>query len=132
MPNHSSSYALVLAFISLIPAMHLPAAAQEASDRGTGVMLRKALNITSSLELSGAALCIQDATQAQQDVATYFANNGMVYNAVVFEHSEDIFDAYGWNRCDAVAAEASELEAARLSIINPDEHVLLPERLSSE
>jgi general L-amino acid transport system substrate-binding protein len=109
-----------------------PAAAQKATDSGTGLMVRKTLGLKSARELSGAALCMQEGAATNQHIQTYFSKNGMEYRPLLFSIREEVFAAYNDNRCDAVVANASELSAARLMLRNPDDHVVLPERLSPD
>jgi general L-amino acid transport system substrate-binding protein len=128
MPSRRSAF--LVSFIAVVPAMQQLATAQESPDRGTAVMLRHAMNLTSALQLSGASLCMQEATQA--DVADYFVKNNIEYQPAIFASSDEAFASYDGERCDAVVADVSVLQAARVRLTNPDEHVILPERLTPE
>jgi hypothetical protein len=46
-----------------------PAAAQKATDSGTGLMVRKTLGLKSARELSGAALCMQEGAATNTTLA---------------------------------------------------------------
>ena len=131
MQSRRSVLRVALSFVALI-AMHGLAAAQEVPAHGTGLMARQALGIGSVLGMSGAALCVQAETRTELDIANYFKTNSMEYSPVRFATLADVFAAYDAGRCDAVAADASELDAARLTLKNPNEHVVLPERLGTE
>ena len=122
----------VVTLIALGLAMPGPALAQDETDVRTGLMIRQTLNIASALELSGAAVCILTNTQAELDVAEYFASSKMEYSPVVFDRFSDMIETYSNSRCDAVAGPASELEDARISLANPGDHLVLPERLGLE
>jgi general L-amino acid transport system substrate-binding protein len=132
MPSRGPKFKVVLSLIAFVLAMHEPAAAQKAADSGIGLMVRKVLGLKSARELSGAALCMQDRAETNQHIQTYFSKNGMEYRPLLFSIREEVFAAYNDNRCDAVVANASELSAARLMLKNPDDHVVLPERLSPD
>jgi general L-amino acid transport system substrate-binding protein len=99
---------------------------------GQGFMVRKDLGVSSALELSGAAICIEAGTTTELNAADYFSTNGMEYNAVVFEDQDEVVKAYDDGRCDVFTTDSSALAAERLSLANPDENMILPEIISKE
>ncbi|WP_337266814.1 amino acid ABC transporter substrate-binding protein [Oryzifoliimicrobium ureilyticus] len=99
---------------------------------GQGFMVRKSLNVKSALELSGAAICVQQGTTTELNLADYFKANNLQYNPVVFEKLEEVNAAYDAGRCDVDTTDQSGLYATRLVLKNPDEHVILPEIISKE
>ena len=99
---------------------------------GQGFMVTKALNVKSALELSGAAVCVQSGTTTELNLADYFKANGMEYKPVVFEKQEEVDAAYQAGRCDVYTTDQSGLYSIRLSLANPDDHVILPEIISKE
>jgi general L-amino acid transport system substrate-binding protein len=101
---------------------------------GQGFMINQTAlpDINSALQLSGAAICVQSGTTTELNLADYFAANNMEYNPVVFQGSEETNAAYEAGRCDAYTTDASGLYALRLTLANPDEHVVLPEIISKE
>ena len=99
---------------------------------GQGFMVTKALNVKSALELSGAAVCVQSGTTTELNLADYFKSNGMEYKPVVFEKQEEVDAAYQAGRCDVYTTDQSGLYSIRLSLANPDDHVILPEIISKE
>lgn len=99
---------------------------------GQGFMVRKKLNITSAKELSGASICVQQGTTTELNLADFFRANNMKYEPVVFATSEETDKAYDAGRCDAHTTDASGLYSTRLKLVNPDEHVVLPEIISKE
>ena len=130
MPSRRSKF--FVSVVALVPAMHHLAAAQDISESGTGVMVRHSLNLVSALQLSGAAVCMQNQEATQLDVANYFQENKMEYSPAIFSNMEEVVAAYNGERCDAMAADVSELRSARLRLTNPDDHVILPERFGPE
>jgi general L-amino acid transport system substrate-binding protein len=99
---------------------------------GQGFMVRKSLGVSSALELSGASVCAQTGTTTELNLADFFAVNNMTYNPVLFEKKPEVDAAYDSSRCDAYTTDASGLYSTRLSLTNPDDHVVLPEIISKE
>ncbi len=99
---------------------------------GQGFMVRKSLGISSALELSGASICVQTGTTTELNLADYFRANGMTFNPVVLEKSDEVVQAYEAGRCDAFTTDASGLYAERLKLSNPSDHIVLPEIISKE
>ncbi|CAN7524920.1 amino acid ABC transporter substrate-binding protein [Pararhizobium sp. LjRoot255] len=99
---------------------------------GQGFMTRKDLNVKSALELSGAAVCVQTGTTTELNLADYFKANNLQYNPVVFEKQEEVDAAYNAGRCDVYTTDQSGLYSIRLSLSNPDDHIILPEIISKE
>lgn len=99
---------------------------------GQGFMVRKGLNVKSALELSGAAVCVQTGTTTELNLADYFQANKLQYNPVVFEKLEEVNAAYDAGRCDVYTTDQSGLYSLRLTLKNPDEHIILPEIISKE
>ena len=98
---------------------------------GQGFMVRRKL-VTSALELSQATICVQQGTTTELNLADYFRANNMEYNPVVFQGFDETNAAYEAGRCDAYTTDQSGLIALRLTLANPDDHVVLPEVISKE
>nr|WP_245257581.1 amino acid ABC transporter substrate-binding protein [Methylocapsa acidiphila] len=99
---------------------------------GQGFMVRKKLNLSSALELSGASICVQQGTTSELNLADFFRGNNMNYEPVVFASADEARKAYDSGRCDAYTTDASGLYAERPKLANPDDHVILPEIISKE
>jgi general L-amino acid transport system substrate-binding protein len=99
---------------------------------GQGFMVRKADNITSALDLSGAAICIESGTTTELNAADYFAANNLEFNAVVFVDQDEVVKAYEDGRCDVYTTDSSALASERSKFANPDDHIILPEIISKE
>lgn len=101
---------------------------------GQGFMINAAKlpGINSALQLSGAAVCVQTGTTTELNLADYFAANNMQYNPVVFQGFDETNAAYEAGRCDVYTTDQSGLYALRLTLANPDDHVVLPEIISKE
>ncbi|WP_029040175.1 amino acid ABC transporter substrate-binding protein [Cucumibacter marinus] len=99
---------------------------------GQGFMVRAADGITSALELSGAAVCIESGTTTELNAADYFETNGMDYNPVVFVQQDEVVKAYQDGRCDVYTTDSSAIAAERSKFADPSEHIILPEIISKE
>jgi general L-amino acid transport system substrate-binding protein len=99
---------------------------------GQGFMVRKGLKVNSALELNGAAICVQQGTTTELNLADYFAASKMQLKTVTFATANEAVKAYDAGRCDAYTTDASALYAERLRVANPDDHVILPEIISKE
>ncbi|WP_411956275.1 amino acid ABC transporter substrate-binding protein [Arvimicrobium flavum] len=101
---------------------------------GQGFMVNaeKVPGVTSALQLSGAAVCVQSGTTTEMNLADYFKAHQMDYNPVVFEKVEEANTAYDAGRCDAFTADGASLYGIRLALSNPDDHVVLPQIISKE
>jgi general L-amino acid transport system substrate-binding protein len=99
---------------------------------GQGFMVRKSLKINSALELNDAAICVQQGTTTELNLADYFRANRMRLKTVTFQSYDEALKAYETSRCDAFTTDASGLYASRMKLTKPDEHVVLPEIISKE
>jgi general L-amino acid transport system substrate-binding protein len=99
---------------------------------GQGFMVRKDLNVASAKDLGGASVCVQTGTTTELNLADYFQANNMEYNLVAFAEEPAVEDAYEGARCDAFTTDASGLAGIRLTLANPDDHIVLPEIISEE
>ncbi len=99
---------------------------------GQGFMVKKKSKITSAKQLSGAAICVQQGTTTERNLADYFRQNKMKMKPIVMEGNDELFKAFLAGRCDALTTDASGLAAERTKAKNPNELVILPEVISKE
>jgi general L-amino acid transport system substrate-binding protein len=99
---------------------------------GQGFMVKKSLGVKSAKELDGARVCIQSGTTTELNLADYFAANGMKYDSVLFDTSDEVREAYVKDTCDVYTTDASGLYAQRSVLADPDAHAVLPEIISKE
>jgi general L-amino acid transport system substrate-binding protein len=99
---------------------------------GQGFMVRKALKVNSALELNDAAVCVQQGTTTELNLADYFRANKMKLKTVTFATSDEAVKAYDAGRCDAYTTDASGLAGERLRLANANDHIVLPEIISKE
>ncbi len=99
---------------------------------GQGFLVRKALKVNSALELNDAAVCVQQGTTTELNLADYFRANKMKLKTVTFATSDEAVKAYDAGRCDAYTTDASGLAGERLRLANSNDHIMLPEIISKE
>jgi general L-amino acid transport system substrate-binding protein len=99
---------------------------------GQGFLIRKTLKVNSALELNDAAICVQQGTTTELNLADYFRTNRMRLKTVTFASLDEAVKAYETNRCDAFTTDASGLYSVRLKLAKADDHVVLPEIISKE
>jgi general L-amino acid transport system substrate-binding protein len=99
---------------------------------GQGFMVSTELGVNSALELDGATVCIQSGTTTELNLTDYFRANGMSYDALVFDTSEQTIQGFAANRCDVLTSDQSQLAALRTQLPDPSVAVVLPEIISKE
>ncbi len=99
---------------------------------GQGFMIREDLGVTSALELDGASVCVQTGTTTELNLTDFFRVNGISYDPVVFQGLDESVAAYEAGRCEVYTTDASGLYSLRLTLANPEEHMVLPEIISKE
>jgi general L-amino acid transport system substrate-binding protein len=99
---------------------------------GQGFMVHKALKVSSALELSDAAVCVQQGTTSELNLADYFRANHMGLKTVAFVTAEEALKAYESGRCDSYTTDSSGLYGERLRLAEPGQHIVLPEIISKE
>jgi general L-amino acid transport system substrate-binding protein len=99
---------------------------------GQGMMVRSADGITTLEDLDGANICVQTGTTNELNLADVFDSRGIDYTPQAFGELEQSYSAYDEGTCDAVTSDRSQLVAARTTLNNPDDHLLLDEVMSKE
>lgn len=99
---------------------------------GQGFIVRRALDLNSAVELTGARVCVAAGSTSAQNAADYFRTRGIPYTPVVAPTEEAARQAYGREDCDAFTADVSALAAARTTLVDPQQHVILADVISKE
>ena len=99
---------------------------------GQGFLVRRSLNLNSATELNGARICVQAASTSELNLADYFRARGIEYTPVVMRSEEAARQAYDREDCDALSADVSALAAARTTLTNPTQHMILSDVISKE
>jgi general L-amino acid transport system substrate-binding protein len=99
---------------------------------GQSFIARNENGWTSALEISGVPVCVQSGTTSVDNAAAYFAQQGLKNELLKFSTRAEVLAAYAAKRCEAYTTDRSALAAERLSLDQPDAHVILPEVISKE
>ncbi|WGM31087.1 amino acid ABC transporter substrate-binding protein [Brevundimonas sp. NIBR11] len=99
---------------------------------GQGFLVRRSLDLNSASELNGARVCVQAGSTSALNAEDYFRSRGIDYRAVVLPTEEAARQAYGREDCDAFSADVSALAAARTTLSDPQQHVILSDIISKE
>ncbi|WP_309627358.1 amino acid ABC transporter substrate-binding protein [Brevundimonas sp.] len=99
---------------------------------GQGFLVRRSLDLNSAAELNGARVCVQAGSTSALNAEDYFRSRGIDYRAVVLPTEEAARQAYRREDCDAFSADVSALAAARTTLADPQQHVVLSDVISKE
>ncbi|HEY57050.1 MAG TPA: amino acid ABC transporter substrate-binding protein [Anaerolineae bacterium] len=99
---------------------------------GQGIMVSKDSGVTKLEDLNGASICVATGTTTELNLADQMSARGIDYTPVVFETADQVFGAYEEGRCDAVTTDKSGLISRKITLKNPDAHIILDETLSKE
>ncbi|TAD91004.1 MAG: amino acid ABC transporter substrate-binding protein [Alphaproteobacteria bacterium] len=99
---------------------------------GQGLMVPRRLGVSKATELNGATVCVQPGTTTELNLSDFFRQNRMTFNAVVIDNQAELRNAFFAGRCDVYTNDASALAADRTVAQNPNDYVILPERISKE
>lgn len=99
---------------------------------GQSFMVRKSSGVKVAKDLSGAAICVTQGSTSELNMADWSRSSGTPVRPVVFERAPDAMTAYKSGRCDAYSTDSSQLSANRTALQVPDDHIVLPDRISKE
>lgn len=99
---------------------------------GQGFLVRRGYAVASVLELSGATVCVMTETRAEQSLEGYFQSRKMRYQLVLAEKWAETAKAYADGACTLLTGDISALAAERSRLVNPAEHMILPELITKE
>ena len=99
---------------------------------GQGFLVKKSLGVKSAKELDGAAICIQQGTTSELNLADYFRKNNMKFTPVGYETSPQTRDGFDKGACDVLTSDKSQLAGLRSELKNPAGAFILPETISKE
>ena len=103
---------------------------------GQGFMAPRALveslGITSSLNLGGASVCVQQGTTTELNLQDFINQNDLDVTVTTFPDNVSANAAYTSEQCNALTTDRSGLVATKAGFDNPDAHVILPGTISEE
>jgi len=99
---------------------------------GQGFMVMKSLGVSDAMELDGASVCIQAGTTTELNLADWAGANGISYDSVVVETSQQSLDGFLAGRCDVLTSDVSQLASLRAAMDDPSAAVVLGNVISKE
>jgi general L-amino acid transport system substrate-binding protein len=99
---------------------------------GQGYMVRTDSGIKSQDDMDGASVCVTSGTTTEKNLAADFRERGLDFEAVIFEDTSSVYNAFVEGRCDVTTSDRSQLAAVRMGFDNPDDYVILPMIISKE
>ena len=99
---------------------------------GQGYMVRADSGIQSQDDMNGASVCVTSGTTTEKNLAADFRERGLDFEAVIFEDTSSVYNAFFEGRCDVTTSDRSQLAAIRAGADVPDDYVILPMIISKE
>lgn len=100
---------------------------------GQTFLVPKRLNVKSAADLSGKTICVSRDVEFVPTLQYYFRIHNLQLKALVTDTRPQAEDAFFAGRCEAMAADASELaEAVIAKAKTPDDFTILPEQITKE
>ncbi len=99
---------------------------------GQGYMVRADSGIKSQDDMDGASVCVTSGTTTEKNLAADFRERGLDFEAVIFEDTVSVYNAFFEGRCDASTSDRSQLAAIQAGADNPGDYVILPMIISKE
>ncbi len=99
---------------------------------GEAFMVKKSLNVAHATELNGATICVLTGTTLELNIADFGRAHNIKINTLLFEKPEEAFAAAEAGRCDGYTDDGGSVAAARSTMKNPKDWVILPELISRE
>lgn len=99
---------------------------------GQGYIVRKDSGVTEVEQLDGATVCVTTGTTTELNLADDFRQRGLSFEAVTFEDTASVYNAYEEGRCDAATSDKSQLAAVQAGFAEPDAHMILDVTISKE
>lgn len=99
---------------------------------GQGFLVPRDLAVTSARELDGARICVQRNTTTALNLVDYAASHDLTFQLVEVATVRAAITAYGRGQCDALSNDLSGLAGMRMTLSEPDAHVILPDVISKE
>lgn len=99
---------------------------------GQGMMVNSKAGIKRTSELNGASICLQPGTTTELNLADFFRKNNMSFRPVVIESAAEVRTAFASGRCNVMSDDISGLAASRVALPNPNDYLILSERISKE
>lgn len=99
---------------------------------GQTFMVRRDSGISTVADLANATICVAEGTTSELNMSDVLQARDIPFTAFTVGDEADLYGAYDRGDCDAVTSDSSQLASQRETLENPDEHLILGDRISRE
>ena len=99
---------------------------------GQGFLTARSSKVARAAQLDGATVCVQQGTTTELNLADFARKNAITLKPVLMEDLRAAVGALAAGRCDAISQDGAGLATTRTMLRNPNEYVILPDRISKE
>ncbi|HZI42776.1 MAG TPA: amino acid ABC transporter substrate-binding protein [Gemmatimonadaceae bacterium] len=99
---------------------------------GQGFLMSKAAKVDRAAQLNGATVCVQQGTTTELNLTDFARRNHISFKPVVMEDLRAAVSALAGGRCDVISQDGAGLATTRTMLRNPNDYVVLPDRISKE
>lgn len=99
---------------------------------GQGFMAPADLGIASARDINGARVCVQASTTTALNLDDFIVTNSLDVDIVEYDTALSGLEGYVAGECDVYTNDLSSLAGLRVSLDDPDNHILLPDVISKE
>ena len=98
---------------------------------GQTFLVRAESGIRTLTDLAGKRICASSGTTSVLNLRDDFAARDISFDLIEID-GEKLYSTYADGECDAVTSDSSQLSVQRVNLKNPDQHVVLGDRISRE
>jgi general L-amino acid transport system substrate-binding protein len=98
---------------------------------GQTFLVRADSGISTLEDLRDKRICASSGTTSVLNLRDDFAARDISFDLIEVD-GEKLYSTYGDGECDAVTSDSSQLSVQRVNLKNPDQHVVLGDRISRE
>ena len=98
---------------------------------GQTFLVRADSGISTLTDLAGKRICASSGTTSVLNLRDDFAARDISFDLIEID-GEKLYSTYADGECDAVTSDSSQLSVQRVNLKNPDQHVVLGDRISRE
>jgi general L-amino acid transport system substrate-binding protein len=99
---------------------------------GQAFLAPKSLRVDKASALDGATVCVQQGTTTELNLTDFARRHNIKFRPVVIEDLRGAVAALASGRCDVISQDGAGLATTRTMLRNPNDYVVLPERISKE
>jgi len=99
---------------------------------GQAFIVRKDSGVKKLADLDGATICTAQGSTMEINTTDYFRKHNLKMELITYKGMPEAFEAYIAKRCDCMTTGAIGLAANSQKLPDPENHIILPERISME